>query len=138
MHTQDMEKTDRWELHSAVELQVTLPWANDVTLRLKQEPHALNATRMGVGACLWEGELLLAAYLATLPLHRYIGARVVELGSGPGLVGLMLAKLGAKVGACAGVGVFVALDQRLRMMVNFFHRSAMHLRLEMMWAILSF
>ena len=24
------------------------------------------------------------------------------------------------------------------MMVNFFHRSAMHLRLEMMWAILSF
>ena len=44
-----------------------------------------------------EGELFLAAYLATLPLHRYIGTRVVELGSGPGLIGLMLAKLGAKV-----------------------------------------
>jgi tRNA1(Val) A37 N6-methylase TrmN6 len=35
--------------------------------------------------------------VATLPLHRFIGARVVELGSGPGLVGLMLAKLGARV-----------------------------------------
>jgi len=94
---QDMKKTDRWELHSAVELEVTLPWANNVTIRLKQEPHALNATRMGVGACLWEGEIFLAAYLSSLPLHRYIGARVIELGSGPGLIGLMLSKLGAKV-----------------------------------------
>lgn len=61
------------------------------------QPKAINATRMGVGACLWEGELLLAAYLASLPLYRFIGSRVVELGAGPGLVGLMLAKLGAKV-----------------------------------------
>lgn len=27
------------------------------------QPHAISAKRMGVGACLWEGELLLAAYL---------------------------------------------------------------------------
>jgi hypothetical protein len=27
------------------------------------QPHAITAKRMGVGACLWEGELLLAAYL---------------------------------------------------------------------------
>jgi hypothetical protein len=60
---QELEKTDRWTLHTAVELQGTLPWANNVMIRLKQEPHALNATRMGVGACLWEGELFLAAYL---------------------------------------------------------------------------
>ncbi|GAX73872.1 hypothetical protein CEUSTIGMA_g1322.t1 [Chlamydomonas eustigma] len=93
----ELDKTDRWTLHTAVELQVTLPWANNVMIRLKQEPHALNASRMGVGACLWEGELFLAAYLATLPVHRFIGARVIELGSGPGLIGLMLAKLGAKV-----------------------------------------
>lgn len=46
------------------------------------QPKALNATRMGVGACVWEGELLLAAYLAGLPRHRYIGATVIELGSG--------------------------------------------------------
>ena len=78
--------------------QVEFPWAEDVgPLRLQQEPHALGAARMGVGACLWEGELLLAAYLASLPAHRFMGARVVELGSGPGLVGLMLARMGAKV-----------------------------------------
>ncbi|KAG1670766.1 hypothetical protein FOA52_013993 [Chlamydomonas sp. UWO 241] len=93
----DLERTDRWTLHSAVEMQVTLPWADNVTVRLKQEPGGLNASRLGVGACLWEGELFLAAYLASLPLHRYIGARVVELGAGPGLIGLMLAKLGANV-----------------------------------------
>jgi hypothetical protein len=27
------------------------------------QPHAIPASRMGVGACLWEGELFLAAYL---------------------------------------------------------------------------
>lgn len=34
---------------------------------------------------------------ASLPAYRYIGQRVVELGSGPGLVGILLAKLGARV-----------------------------------------
>jgi predicted nicotinamide N-methyase len=85
--------TDRWTLHSAVELQVTLA---NVTVKLEQQPHALNATRMGVGACVWEGELFLAAYLAHLPTHRYIGQRVIELGAGPGLAGILLAKLGAR------------------------------------------
>jgi hypothetical protein len=49
-------------------MQVTLPWADNVTVRLKQEPGGLNASRLGVGACLWEGELFLAAYLGALPL----------------------------------------------------------------------
>lgn len=31
-----------------------------------------------------------AAYLSALPRHRYIGARVVELASGPGLAGLFM------------------------------------------------
>eukprot|EP00798_Chlamydomonas_sp_ICE-L_P020002 gene20002-26715_t len=88
------ETTDRWTIHSAHELQIELAGC---TVRLKQNPHALTAARMGVGACVWEGELLLAAYLASLPQHRYIGARCVELGSGPGLIGLLMAKLGAKV-----------------------------------------
>ncbi len=34
---------------------------------------------------------------ASLPAYRYIGCRAVELGSGPGLVGILLAKLGARV-----------------------------------------
>lgn len=39
---------------------------------------------------------------AGLPSYRWQGARVVELGSGPGLAGMMLAKLGAKVGCVYG------------------------------------
>ncbi len=87
---QDLTRTDRWQLHSAVELmvshqaslarsmlhahvhlQVTLPWADNVSVKLKQEPHALNATRIGVGACLWEGELFLTAYLGACPAPRH-------------------------------------------------------------------
>ncbi|KXZ52753.1 hypothetical protein GPECTOR_8g144 [Gonium pectorale] len=34
---------------------------------------------------------------SSLPHYRYIGARVVELGAGPGLVGILLARMGAKV-----------------------------------------
>ena len=93
----DMNKedvTDRWTLHAAVELQVTLA---HITVKLEQQPHALNATRMGVGACVWEGELFLAAFLAHQPSHRFIGQRAIELGSGPGLAGILLAKLGARV-----------------------------------------
>jgi hypothetical protein len=63
----------------------------------QKQPRDIPAARMGVGACLWEGELLLAAYLAAQPRHRYIGQRCVELGSGPGLAGLLLAALGARV-----------------------------------------
>lgn len=65
--------------------------------RMWRQPKALVASRMGVGACVWEGEMLLAAYLASLPRHRFIGARCVELGCGPGLAGMVLAKMGAKV-----------------------------------------
>ena len=86
--------TDRWTLHSAVELRVTL---GDEVILLEQKPHAVNAGRLGVGAVMWEGELLLAAFLASQPTHRYIGQRCIELGSGPGLAGILLAKLGAKV-----------------------------------------
>jgi tRNA1(Val) A37 N6-methylase TrmN6 len=34
---------------------------------------------------------------AAAPAHRYTGMRVLELGSGPGLTGLLAAKLGARV-----------------------------------------
>lgn len=106
------------------------------------QPHALGAARIGVGACVWEGEMLLAAYLASLPRHRFVGeqtpvhsvthmqpqslrsiflrlcalsvhhppwmwmcvcvcvcvgARAIELGAGPGLAGMVLARMGAEV-----------------------------------------
>jgi predicted nicotinamide N-methyase len=40
---------------------------------------------------------VLAAYLAQQPAYRYLGTRAVELGAGPGLVGLLLAALGSHV-----------------------------------------
>lgn len=92
--TKKLEVTDRWEIHAANEVTVCIA---DVSVRIKQLPNALNASRLGVGACLWEGELLLANYLGHQPQHKFMGSRVVELGSGPGLIGLLLAKLGAKV-----------------------------------------
>ncbi|KAG2439293.1 hypothetical protein HXX76_004652 [Chlamydomonas incerta] len=89
------EPTDRWTLHAAEEL--TLEFDEGKAVTIQQEPKKINATRIGVGAVCWEGELFLATYLASLPAYRYIGARVVELGAGPGLAGIMLAKMGAKV-----------------------------------------
>lgn len=36
-------------------------------------------------------------YAAAQPETRFLGSRCIELGSGPGLVGLLLARLGAHV-----------------------------------------
>ena len=55
-----LETTDRWVMHTATEIKVSIA---GVSISIKQQPGELNATRVGVGACLWEGELLLAAYL---------------------------------------------------------------------------
>jgi predicted nicotinamide N-methyase len=41
--------------------------------------------------------LLPCCLVAATPRHRYTGMTVVELGSGPGLAGLLAAKLGAQV-----------------------------------------
>ncbi|CAJ1462392.1 unnamed protein product [Effrenium voratum] len=49
---------------------------------------------LGIGGRLWDGGLVLLEYLATGKLER---RRVLELGSGVGLVGLGCALLGAKV-----------------------------------------
>ena len=50
----------------------------------------------GVGACLWDGALVLAGYLAAQPRYKYVGLRCVELGAGVGLVGIALAMMGAR------------------------------------------
>jgi hypothetical protein len=85
---------DRWEVHSAEELVVTL---GELRLRILQQPTSITAKKVGVGACLWDGAILLAAYLVSMPRHKFVGARCIELGAGVGLVGLALAKMGAEV-----------------------------------------
>lgn len=117
-----LEAPDRWEVHSAEEVLLTL---GDLKLRviqqvcmgtrwvlrlnttwpvvamfasflpLQAQPSGLTAKKVGVGACLWDGALVLAAYLRTLPRHRFHGMRCVELGAGVGTVGLVAARLGA-------------------------------------------
>jgi predicted nicotinamide N-methyase len=93
---------DRWQLHAADEAKITVraPKATkgdapDVSVRVRQKPRAIPASRMGVGAVFWEGELALSAFLAAEPRHRWQGATVVELGAGPGLAGLVTAAFGA-------------------------------------------
>eukprot|EP00775_Hariotina_reticulata_P013046 gene13044-13173_t len=90
-----LDKPDRWQLHSADQVTMHI---EDLSVTINQKPHAITAKKLGVGACAWEGEMLLAAYLlAAAPRHRYTGMVVVELGSGPGLAGLLAAKMGARV-----------------------------------------
>ena len=53
-----------------------------------------------MGACVWDGALALADYLAATPPScpaPYAGLTAVELGAGPGAAGLVLAALGAAV-----------------------------------------
>lgn len=109
---QDIDTPDRWTIHASEQLSITF---GDKTVALQQRPQALNATRIGVGACLWEGELLLAAYLAEQPLHRYIGARCVELGAGPGLAGLLLARLGAHVVLTDKAAVLPIIEDNIKL-----------------------
>ncbi|KAF8071200.1 Vcpkmt [Scenedesmus sp. PABB004] len=91
----ELERPDRWALHAAEQVTMTI---DDLSVTINQRPHAVTAKKLGVGACAWEGEMLLAAFLLSdAPRHRYTGMRVVELGSGPGLAGLLAARLGAQV-----------------------------------------
>ena len=75
-----MEKTltepNRWEVHGAEEVAVAL---GDLRLRILQQPHQLagagaNPDKLGVAAALWDGALVLAAYLVAQPRYRYLGA----------------------------------------------------------------
>ena len=77
-----MQKTltepNRWEVHSAEEVAVTM---GDLRLRILQQPHQLagagaNPDKLGVAAALWDGAIVLAAYLAAQPRYRYLGACV--------------------------------------------------------------
>lgn len=52
---------------------------------------------LAVGAVLWDGAIILAGFLGLLPRHIFPGIRVIELGSGVGLAGLLAAAYGAQV-----------------------------------------
>lgn len=45
-----LDQTERWAMHAADEVQLTI---GGVILRIKQQPHALTGSKVGVGACLW-------------------------------------------------------------------------------------
>lgn len=65
-------------------------------LRVLEDPQGVWAA--GNGATLWDCALFLAAFLAQRPAERGVaGGRVLELGSGLGLLSLVLARLGAEV-----------------------------------------
>lgn len=108
-----LEEPNRWEVHSAEEVDVTL---GDLRLRILQQPHQLagagiNPDKLGVAAALWDGALVLAGYLAAQPSYRYLGLKCVELGAGVGLVGLALAAMGAQV-TITDVGKVLPLMQQ--------------------------
>ncbi|KAK9815244.1 hypothetical protein WJX72_000525 [[Myrmecia] bisecta] len=86
---------DRWQTQAAE--RVTVEVQPGLSVLIQQQPSKLTANRLGVGACLWDGALVLTAYLSAQPRDSFQGLRCLELGAGVGLVGLVLAKLGASV-----------------------------------------
>jgi predicted nicotinamide N-methyase len=102
---------DRWEVHCASEVQVTyevhdapsgapsgapLGASQPLCVSVVQKPRALSPDKIGVGACLWDGAIILGAYLACQPRHTYIGCGAVELGAGVGMLSCLLCRLGAR------------------------------------------
>jgi predicted nicotinamide N-methyase len=55
------------------------------------------STYLKTGTAVWDGALLLADHLLSHEPEAVRGARVLEVGAGTGLVGLMLARGGADV-----------------------------------------
>lgn len=68
-----------------------------VTFDIHQDPHGEWAA--GIGATVWDAALVLSRYLESesFPKNHFVGKRVVEIGAGTGLVGLVLASKGARV-----------------------------------------
>lgn len=109
-----VDALDRWEVHCAEEVTVTYAdgLAEPISLRVVQAPRALANDKVGVGACLWDGAIILGAYLACQPRHAYIGCNAVELGAGVGLLSTLLCKLGARKVYSTDLDKVVELLQR--------------------------
>lgn len=91
----ELEGPDRAQTQAADLLTVELSDGQRVTV--KQNPQALRGSNVRVGAACWDGALVAAAYFDAQPAGTFSGLKVVELGAGVGLAGLVLAKLGAVV-----------------------------------------
>lgn len=96
--TRSLQKLDRWELQAADVLTVHI---GDINIQLGQDPHSPH-----LGGYVWLSSMVLCSYLQNLALHhrrdRHEPVKVddkstwIELGSGVGLMGIMLAKLGVQ------------------------------------------
>jgi predicted nicotinamide N-methyase len=95
--TSALQGLDRAQTQAAEQVTVTLTSQQaHKSVTLKQNPtllHAGSSTR--VGAAVWDGAYVLAAWLDAQPPGSFAGLRCVELGCGLGLPGLVLARLGA-------------------------------------------
>ena len=65
------------------------------SLNIHQDPHA--AWAAGIGATVWDCGLCLCKHLERRGAGVFAGKRVIDIGSGTGLVGLVLSRLGASV-----------------------------------------
>ncbi|KAI8081478.1 putative methyltransferase-domain-containing protein [Halteromyces radiatus] len=94
-----LTKLDRWELQSADKLTIHI---DDTDIVLVQDPHSNH-----LGGYVWLSSIVFCTYLSALHagmhkgrgqrhewIHMDHGKRWVELGSGVGLIGLMLHRLG--------------------------------------------
>ena len=88
-----LDAPDRWLVHLADDLSVNL---NGMTIYINQRPKCLAHSQVGVGACLWDGSLVLAANLIGSS-RNFMGSKCIELGAGVGFVSIVLAKLGSQV-----------------------------------------
>jgi len=95
--TRLLDPGDRWSLHLASSISIHLPPLLEPPLKLVQNPADIPASKIGVGAVLWNGALTLVAALAELPLTALAGERVIELGAGVAAPGLTAARAGAEV-----------------------------------------
>lgn len=89
-----LRRPDRWEVHCAQHVVLSF---DGIEVQVIQKPNKLSYEKIGVGACVWDGAMLLGGYLASLPRHRFIGMKCVELGAGVGALSVLLAKMGARV-----------------------------------------
>eukprot|EP00884_Botryococcus_braunii_P001661 jgi/Botrbrau1/11496/Bobra.0360s0017.2 len=89
-----LKELDRGQAQAAE--RVTVELAPGMNVLIHQKPQLLKG-KLGVGACIWDGALVLAEYISGLAIESIGGSRCVELGSGVGLVGLVMARLGAQV-----------------------------------------